>query len=51
MTWKGFFVKNKYGDHYVEISSENDIAVVDTSGNSAIDRVKIGKIGEGLYGI
>lgn len=51
MTWKGFFIKNKYGDHYVEVSSENDIAVVDTSGPNAIDRVKIGKIGNNLYGI
>lgn len=51
MTWKGFFVKNKYGDHYVEVSSENDIAVVDTSGPSAIDRVKIGKLDDNLYGI
>ena len=50
MTWKGFFLKNKYGDHYIEISSTDDIQVVDTSGNTDIIRVKIGDLGNNVYG-
>lgn len=52
MTWRGFFVKNKYGNHYVEVSSENDIQVVDKSNElNPIARVKIGKLDEDLYGM
>ena len=49
MTWKGFFVKNKYGTHYVEVSSENDIQVV--KGNIPV--IKIGQLdaGKDIYGI
>lgn len=50
MTWKGFFLKNKYSDHYIEISSTDDIQVVDTSGNTDIIRVKIGDLGNNVYG-
>lgn len=50
MTWKGFFIKNKYGDHYVEISSTEDIQVVDTSGANDVVRVKIGKLNDNVYG-
>ena len=54
MTWKGFFVKNKYGDHYVEVSSTEDIQVVDTKNTSTaaddIVRVKIGKLDNNVYG-
>lgn len=51
LTWEGFFVKNKYSNHYVEVSSKNDIAVVDTSGAADIDRVKIGKLDDNSFGI
>jgi len=52
LTWKGFFVKNKYANHYVEVSSANDIQVVDTSNASnPIARVKIGKLDDGIYGL
>ena len=49
MTWKGFFVKNKYGTHYVEVSSENDIQVV--KGNIPV--IKIGQLDaeKDIYGI
>lgn len=40
LTWKGFFLKNKEGDGYVEISTDNDIVVYD--GN--IPRIQIGRI-------
>lgn len=42
LTWKGFFLKNKYGAGQVEISSEKDIVVSD----GIYDRIQIGKIGE-----
>ncbi len=41
LTWKGFFLKNKYGKGQVEISSEKDIVVSD----GTYDRIQIGKIG------
>ncbi len=50
MTWKGFFIKNKYGTGYVEISSEKDIVVSD----GIYDRLKIGNLGNTnnpIYGI
>lgn len=52
MTWNGFFMRNIDGNHYVEISNEKDIVVVDAT-NSAkpIDRVKIGKLGDNYYGM
>ena len=50
MTWKGFFIKNKYGTHYLEVSSTEDIQIVDTSGNTDIVRVKIGDLGNNVYG-
>ena len=40
MTWKGFFIKNKYDNYLVEVSSENDICV----SNQTYDLIKIGKI-------
>lgn len=46
MTWKGFFVKNKYNSHYIEVSSDNDIQVVETN-NDGTDkdiRIKIGQL-------
>ena len=49
-TWNKFFLKNKYGDHYVEISSTDDIRVVDASDSSEIDLIKIGKLEEGAEG-
>jgi len=50
MTWQGFFVKNRYGTHYVEVSSINDIQVVDTVNDVA--RVKIGKLDDyGAFGM
>lgn len=41
LTWKGFFLKNKYGAGAVEISSEKDIVVND----GANDRIRIGNLG------
>ena len=50
LTWKGFFMKNKYGDGYVAISSEEDFVVNDGNKNinegKGVNRIKIGKIGE-----
>ena len=40
MTWKGFFIRNKYDSGYVEVSTEKDIVVSD--GN--YDRIKIGNL-------
>ena len=49
MTWKGFFVKNKYDGHTVEISSENDIQVL----KGAVPVIKIGQLDavKNIYGI
>ena len=50
LTWKGFMLKNRYGDGYVAITSEDDIVVNDGERN----RVKIGNIGtlsEPIYGM
>ena len=40
MTWRGFFVKNKYSNHSVEISSTDDIRVM----NQDIELIKIGAL-------
>ena len=48
MTWNGFFVKNKYGTHYVEVSSANDIQVVKNDGTA---RLKIGKLSDDNFGL
>ena len=40
MTWNGFFIKNKYGTHSVEISSTDDIRVMKQN----IEMIKIGRI-------
>lgn len=40
MTWEGFFVKNKYGTHSVEVSSINDIRVMKQN----TELIKIGRI-------
>ncbi|MBQ4060598.1 MAG: hypothetical protein IJD46_01100 [Bacilli bacterium] len=53
MTWRGFFVKNKGANGWVEVSSENDVAVFKTT---EIEKIKIGRIGETkdgeiIYGI
>ena len=52
LTWKGFSLKNKYENGYVQISSEEDIIVVDESG---VRRIKIGALnndnGQAVYGI
>ena len=51
LTWKGFMLKNKYGNGFVSIDSINDFIVSD----GAVQRIKIGKIDkideENVYGI
>ena len=50
LTWKGFQIKNKYGDGYVSIDSVNDFVVNDGTHN----RIKIGNLNttdEPIYGI
>lgn len=50
LTWKGFFMKNKYGNGYVSISSEDDFIVHDGTN----ERIKIGNIGTSsnpIYGL
>jgi len=47
MTWKGFFLKNKYETHTIEISSTDDIRVM----NGSTELIKIGKLGENKFGI
>lgn len=44
MTWNRFFMKNKYGTHYIEVSSTNDIRVVDTTGATEVEQIKIGQL-------
>lgn len=57
MTWKGFFVKNRANNGWVEVSSENDVAVFSGTLDSNVERIKIGRIdGDGdttpyVYGI
>lgn len=49
LTWDGFFFRNTDGTHQVEISSTDDIKVVDIHDSDQqrtyTDRIKIGKIG------
>lgn len=47
LTWDGFFMKNQYGTHNVEISNTNDIRIIDVSGNNSIEKIKIGRWNEG----
>lgn len=50
LTWDNFFLKKKYGEGYVSISSEDDFVVNDGTHN----RIKIGNLGsldEPQYGI
>ena len=48
LTWDGFFIKNKYRDGYVSISSTDDFQVV----ANGIERIKIGKFNDtDEYGI
>ena len=58
MTWRGFFMKNKGNNGWVEVSTENDISVFSTSNEVDVDRIKIGRLsGDGstenpyVYGI
>ena len=59
MTWKGFFMKTKDGKGWVEVSSENDIAVFKTITENDVSRhtekIKIGRLGRSgdsyLYGL
>ena len=51
LTWKGFMLKNRYGNGYVSIDSENDFVVVDENKKC---RVKIGNLNDTanpIYGI
>ena len=43
LTWKGFRLKNSYGDGYVSIDSIDDFVVVDSEG---IKRIKIGNLAD-----
>ena len=45
LLWDGFFLKNRYGDGYVTISSEEDFVVSDGTHN----RIKIGNLGDHLF--
>lgn len=46
MTWNRFFMRNKYDNHYVEISSDNDIRIMNTNGTAAsTDDTELIKIG------
>ena len=48
LTWDGFFIKNKYKDGYVSISSDNDFQVV----ANGTERIKIGHFNDtDTYGI
>lgn len=48
LTWDGFFIKNKYRDGYVSISSTDDFQVVAND----VERIKIGKFNDtDEYGI
>ena len=54
MTWKGFFVKNREGDGWVEVSSENDVAIFKDDLDEP--KIKIGRLGKDvenniIYGI
>lgn len=52
LLWDGLFIKNVYDDHYVEISSTDDIQVVKKINDQyEIAKVKIGKLGDDNYGL
>lgn len=42
LTWRGFFLKNRYGDGWVEISNEEDFRIMRSSDNEV---VRIGRLG------
>jgi hypothetical protein len=52
MTWKGFFMKNKDGSGWVEVSSENDIAIfktiIEDETSRQVEKIKIGRLGTSL---
>jgi hypothetical protein len=43
MTWKGFFIKNREKDGWVEVSSENDIAIFKEGLEEP--KIKVGRLG------
>ncbi len=56
LTWDGFFFKNKdeNNNYWIEISSENDFAIMEgdpSEPESGAPRVKIGRLGNGIYGL
>jgi hypothetical protein len=54
LTWKGFQIKNSYGNGYVAISSTEDFVVKENTNYGEITRIKIGNLGTSgspVYGI
>ena len=54
MTWKGFFVKNKGTQGWVEVSSENDVSIFKTIDGTNIQKIKIGRLDDSenpVYGL
>ena len=55
LTWNGFFIKNRENDGWVEISSEEDIAVFKGTSEDAVEKIKIGRLRKAgdktIYGI
>lgn len=54
VVWDGFFIKSNDHNGYVQITSDNDFQVMDTSSGSEVERIKIGNIGTSAnpeYGI
>lgn len=44
VTWDGFFIKNRYTDGRVEITTDNDFRVIQTISNIDHERIKIGAL-------
>lgn len=51
LTWDGFFLKSKAREGWIEIDSENDFRVLIGTPNNYKEKIKIGEISEGIFGI
>ena len=51
LTWDGFFLRSKAREGWVEIDSENDFRVLIGTPNNYKEKIKIGEISKGIFGI
>lgn len=51
LTWEGFFLKSKAREGWIEIDSENDFRVLIGTPDNYKEKIKIGEISKGVFGI